>query len=167
MPSYMCVCQLADQAESPLAMENVVTPSKVQLHRRSRLLVQLGWIVVFARTPTPSVQNAAWLAPTQLSRIFDKRILEKIIVVTSGVVVVTRNTPAFPSAQRTIGLQSAQRHSSLAPASLNQQTSRCDLSGCGISIRCHGLGHPVWGTVVLCFFVLTFRDVFEEPGTPL
>ena len=81
--------QLADLAESAMAAETIVVPSKVQLHRRSRLLVQLGRIAVFARTPTPSVQNAAWLAPTQLSRIFDKRILEKIIAVTSGVVVVT------------------------------------------------------------------------------
>ena len=82
--------QLADLAESAMAAETIVVPSKVQLHRRSRLLVQLGRIAVFARTPTPSVQNAAWLAPTQLSRIFDKRILEKIIAVTSGVIIVTR-----------------------------------------------------------------------------
>jgi hypothetical protein len=47
---------------------------------------------VFAQTPTPSVQNAARLAPTPLSRIFDNRILEKRIAVTSGVVVVTRKT---------------------------------------------------------------------------
>ena len=47
-----------------MAAETIVVPSKVQLHRRSRLLVQLGRIAVFARTPTPSVQNAARLAPT-------------------------------------------------------------------------------------------------------
>ena len=84
--------QLADLAESPLAVENIVAPSQIESSRWSSPLVRLGRIVVFAQTPTPSVQNAAWLAPTQLSRIFDKRILEKIIAVTSGVVVVTRKT---------------------------------------------------------------------------
>jgi len=69
--------QLADLAESAMAAETIVVPSKVQLHRRSRLLVQLGRIAVFARTPTPSVQNAAWLAPTPLPEILGEKLLEK------------------------------------------------------------------------------------------
>ena len=82
--------QLADLAESAMAAETIVVPSKVE-----SLVQSFGsaWSDRrFARTPTPAVQNAAWLAPTPLSRIFDKRILEKIIAVTSGVVVVTRKT---------------------------------------------------------------------------
>jgi hypothetical protein len=74
------------------------------------------------------VQNAAWLAPTPLPEILGEKLLEKKIAVSLGVVVATKNTPAFPSAQRTIGLSSARRFVSV-PHGLNQQTSRCNFGG--------------------------------------
>lgn len=66
-------------SESTMAVEKVVTSSQADSRRRSRLLVQLGRIAVFARTPTPAVANAAGLALTPLSEILEKKILEKKI----------------------------------------------------------------------------------------
>jgi|GEM_PF-2267094 hypothetical protein len=97
MPSYRCVW--------PVGRSGRVTVGRGKRcgSFADRVADPVLWFAlvetVFAQTPTPSVQNAAWLAPTQLSRIFDKRILEKIITVTSGVVVVTtKNQPAVSTA---------------------------------------------------------------------